>query len=151
MNVYDFTWHPEVRSGKKTIKEAAKEFLSQWDKQDKNDSITVDEFEDYYKDISASIDDDDYFELMIRNAWRIAGGQGMAANTANRRVLVTNKDGSQSVQTINNELGMNAKDMSSVRERLGRQGIDGAKVELYGGVDTRDRQSNVWQNVPVKC
>ena len=27
-------------------------------------------------EVSASIDDDDYFELMIRNAWHIPGGQG---------------------------------------------------------------------------
>ena len=84
MRNYDFNWHPEVRAGKKTVKDAAKEFMSQWDRDSKDAIITVEEFEDYYKDISASIDDDAYFELMIRNAWRIAGGEGAAANTANR-------------------------------------------------------------------
>ena len=80
--------------------------------------ITLAEFEDYYKDISASIDDDDYFELMIRNAWRIAGGEGAAANTANKRVLVTGADGKQYVETIKKELGMKAGDKKDMMSRL---------------------------------
>ena len=47
--------------------------------------------------MSASIDDDDYFELMIRNAWHIAGGVGACENTTIPRHLVTGKDGSQKV------------------------------------------------------
>eukprot|EP01040_Poterioochromonas_malhamensis_P003432 gene3432-3658_t len=79
LSKYDLTWHPEVRAGRMTVKEAAKDFMLQWEKgrNAKNDGIiTFEEFEEYYKEISASIDDDDYFELMIRNAWRIAGGGG---------------------------------------------------------------------------
>jgi len=40
----------------------------------KDGKVTQKEFEVYYKDVSASIDDDDYFELMIRNAWHLDGG-----------------------------------------------------------------------------
>ncbi len=139
MEIYNFKAHPDVVSGKKTAKEAMKEFMAQWGDVDSDGMVSFAEFEDYYKGVSASIDGDDYFELMIRNAWRIAGGEGAAANTANRRVLVTNKDGSQSVQTINNELGMNARDMSDVRGRLAQQGVSGENIELFGGMDTRDK------------
>jgi hypothetical protein len=45
----------------------------QWDRIDQDGLVTYEEFEDYYKEVSASIDGDDYFELMIRNAWRIPG------------------------------------------------------------------------------
>lgn len=34
---------------------------------DKN--VTEEEFIEYYNNISASIDDDKYFELMMKNAW----------------------------------------------------------------------------------
>ncbi len=33
--------------------------------------MTLQEFEDYYGFISASIDDDSYFELMMNNAWKL--------------------------------------------------------------------------------
>jgi hypothetical protein len=139
MSKYDFTWHPEVRAGKKTVKEAAKDFMQQWDRKDKDGLITPEEFEDYYKDVSAGIDDDSYFELMMRNAWRIAGGTGAAANTANKRVLVTNRDGSQSVATIENELGMRPGDREEARRRLAQQGIDAAEVGMHGGVDNTSK------------
>lgn len=62
--------------------------------------MTKEEFCDYYTDVSASIDDDEYFELMIRNAWHIAGGEGQSANTTIPRHLVTDAQGNQSVQMM---------------------------------------------------
>ena len=58
------------------------------------------EFADYYANISASIDLDDYFELMMRNAWHISGGQGWCENTTCRRVLCIHADGRQTVEEI---------------------------------------------------
>ena len=148
---YDFTWHPDVKDGRKTIKEAAREFMSSWEMaaSQGNGLITYEDFEDHYKGVSASIDNDDYFELMIRNAWRIPGGQGQAANTANRRVLVTDKNGRQSVQTVEQELGMNARDLNDVRGRLARQGLaDVGTIQMYGGVDTT-KKPNGGSNKPL--
>lgn len=39
-----------------------------------NDSkITMDEFVEYYRNVSASIDNDDYFQLMMNNSWNLKG------------------------------------------------------------------------------
>jgi hypothetical protein len=70
--------------------------------------VTQEEFINYYTNIGASIDNDDYFELMIRNAWHISGGKGAAANSANRRVLVTDAQGNESVQEIKHDMGLNS-------------------------------------------
>ena len=76
MQAYDAGYHPDVQSGRKSHEEVLKEFMGVWETHRKDGIVTIEEFEDYYKDISASIDRDDYFELMIRNAWHIAGGEG---------------------------------------------------------------------------
>ena len=41
------------------------------------------------QDVSASIDDEDYFELMMRNAWHISGGSGWTENTTCRYVFLS--------------------------------------------------------------
>lgn len=76
------------------------EFMAQWDTNIRDNKVTLDEFIDYYKDVSASIDEDDYFELMIRNAWHLAGGEGQFENTTIRRELVTDADGHQHVEMM---------------------------------------------------
>jgi hypothetical protein len=81
--------------------------------------------------LSAGIDNDDYFALMIRNAWHISGGEGAAQNSSNLRVLVTYGDGSQEVVEVQNDLGLNIKDRAAIKRRLESQGItDIAQVTL---------------------
>ncbi len=134
--VYDTSKNPDVLSGRKTKEQALMDFIHVWDRTEHDGAVTWDEFEDYYKEISASIDADDYFELMIRNAWHIAGGKGAAANSANRRVLVTKADGSQSVECINDDLGVRAGDVTEMKARLARQGVRAEAVGLFHGDDS---------------
>lgn len=128
---YDTSKHPEVLAGKKTRDEVITEFMAQWETDKADGTVTRDEFLDYYKDVSASVDTDDYFELMIRNAWHITGGEGVVENTANRRVLVVHSDGSEEVVEIKKDLGVRADDVAEIRRRLIAQGVkDIARIEL---------------------
>ena len=122
MEQYDASQHPDVLSGAKTKTAVLKEFLETFEVGGEIDGkVTREEFVNYYTNLSASIDDDQYFELMIRNAWRISGGVGAAANSANTRVLVTAQDGTQSVETIEDDLGLRRGDREETMKRLNEQ------------------------------
>jgi Ca2+-binding EF-hand superfamily protein len=79
---YNAENHPDVRSKKKTEMQVLSEFLETFEahrKMTKGDTkskkgdgvVTLNEFMDYYSNVSASIDNDDYFQLMITNAWNL--------------------------------------------------------------------------------
>jgi len=70
---YDVRNHPKFQSGEKTKKQILREFLDnfQLDERTKDDKVTFEEFELYYAGVSASIDQDLYFDLMMRNAWKL--------------------------------------------------------------------------------
>ena len=119
--------HPNVMSGSKTEREVLLEFISCWDKSG-DGNVTPHEFQDYYNDISANIDNDDYFELMIRNAWHMSGGEGWCENTSCRRVLVIHNNGSQTVEEIENDLGIGPEDIDKMKEKLIEQGITDIKA-----------------------
>merc|ERR1711871_1312705 len=142
IDVYDASKHPDVLSGKKTPDEILREFLDTFDVGGEVDGkVTRQEFMNYYHNLSASIDNEDYFELMIRNAWHISGGEGQAANTANRRVLVTGNDGKQYVEEIQHDLGLKADDKAGMMSRLKTQGdLYASSISLFGGVDQVDKK-----------
>jgi Ca2+-binding EF-hand superfamily protein len=133
ISLFNASRHPDVVAGRKTEEEVMAEFLHTFDVGGEVDGkVTKQEFENYYSNISASIDNDDYFELMIRNVWHISGGEGQSANSSNRRVLVTHTDGRQTVEEIENDLGTRPDDRQQMLSQLKKQGIDAVKVELFG-------------------
>jgi len=119
---FSVEFHPDVRSGKKTPKECLHSWLAIFEGHVKDGKVTKDEFLEYYSNISASIDDDDYFELMIRNSWHISGGKGQAQNTANLRVLAVFRDGTQDVVEVQNDLGVDPHDHRTIIGLLRKQG-----------------------------
>jgi calcyphosin len=80
--VYNAKKHPDVTSGKKTEQQILGEFLETFEtahNMRNNDApdhiVTKEEFEEYYNNISASIDRDDYFALMMNSAWNLDGSR----------------------------------------------------------------------------
>jgi Ca2+-binding EF-hand superfamily protein len=76
--VYNASKHPDVLSGKKTEDQILSEFLETFEvahsmrnNEAPDHVVTKDEFEEYYNNISASIEDDAYFTVMMNNAWKL--------------------------------------------------------------------------------
>lgn len=118
---YDVSQNEDVLQGRKTTAQALSEFMANFD-QDGNGFVTRDEFLDYYRLISASIDRDDYYELMMRNAWHIAGGTGAAQGTTNRKVGYRVQGEIKYVE-LSNDLGVDLSNPKSVKRVLYSMGI----------------------------
>ena len=69
--LYDVSRHPDVLQGRREPKELYMDFMKQWDTQVADGIITFEEFLDYFTDVSASIDSDEYFAGMMKNAWKL--------------------------------------------------------------------------------
>ena len=71
-NSYDVRSHPEYQNGDKSEDEVINSFLKKFEEGGSIlGQIKRDEFVDYYSGVSASIDDDTYFELVLRQAWKL--------------------------------------------------------------------------------
>ncbi|KAL4124005.1 hypothetical protein PRIC2_009847 [Phytophthora ramorum] len=143
---YNVKQHPDVLQGRKTEDEVLLEFLDTFDGGEKDGKVHPNEFVRYYANVSASIDDDDYFELMIRNAWHISGGEGWSANTTCRRVLVTHADGSHTIEEVKNDLGIAAGNVEAIRANLQAQGINDIKSVSTSGSVQAESDANKRSN-----
>ena len=77
---YSAKSHPEVLSGRKKEEEVLKEFMDTFQDTynylcgtETDNIITLEEFMEYYENISMTIDSDEYFETMLNNAWNLNG------------------------------------------------------------------------------
>lgn len=72
-NKYDTSNHPKVRSGEWTSKQAIDEFIKNFEGDDgnKDGTITKAEWMDYHAGISANVDTDDEFGILMAKNWGI--------------------------------------------------------------------------------
>lgn len=75
---YNAKLHPDVKSGKKTEDEILSEFLDTFELHHsiknpnaRDRKVDLGEFIEYYNNVGSSIDNDQYFELMMTNAWNL--------------------------------------------------------------------------------
>lgn len=78
---YNARQSKDVLSGQKTEKQVVTAFLNSFEGLKRDGVVTMAEFEDYYANVSASIDDDAYFQLMMWNSWKM----GSAASRKPRK------------------------------------------------------------------
>lgn len=87
---YDSSKSPEVIAKKKTPQQAYREFLEHFELgMEITGIVTSHEFTNYHTSLGVSVDDDAYFEVIVRNIWSLPGGGGEvapAASTASRYV-----------------------------------------------------------------
>ena len=78
--VYNAKKHPAVVEGRKTEQQVLTEFLETFENhhnimtgEEADGVVTLDEFIEYYTNVSASIDDDIYFSAMMNASWNLQG------------------------------------------------------------------------------
>ncbi len=78
--MYNAKKHPDVIQGKKTEQQVLMDFIETFEihhgirnSDPRDNRITLDEFLEYYDNVSISIEKDEYFALMINNSWNIKG------------------------------------------------------------------------------
>ncbi|KAG9265590.1 calcyphosine-like b isoform X1 [Astyanax mexicanus] len=69
--VYNVKNHPKYQNGEWTEDQIFRKFLDSFDSDDKDGKVTQEEFMNYYAGVSASIDTDVYFIVMMKNAWKL--------------------------------------------------------------------------------
>lgn len=69
--VYNAREHKKYKNGEWTEKQVFEDFLHNFEPDDKDGKVTEAEFLEYYSCLGAGIDDNAYFDLMIRRAWKL--------------------------------------------------------------------------------
>ncbi|CAM9454322.1 unnamed protein product [Hapterophycus canaliculatus] len=139
---YDPASHPDVASGRMSPDNAFDDLSSALSRQDDSSetaAVHFCDFMDYFRDLSAAIENDDYFQSVTLNAWVLPaygnkeqGGGREGGSTDGPRAIVTHSDGVQEVLVIENGRGIGIEDHVLMRKRLEEQGVqDIASVSLH--------------------
>ena len=71
INFFDPSKNPEVLMKKKTEESLFKEFIIEWGVKEFESIVSFEQFLDYFTDVSACIEKDDYFIKVVYDCWKI--------------------------------------------------------------------------------
>jgi len=124
--------HPEYLTGQRSEDDIFNEFLRNFDTISHDGEVSFVEFEQYYENIGAMVENDDYFEAIVRNAWQLEGATGGHS----MKVHVTDSFGRGQRVEIRGELNVDRHHphfKAYVRERLAKMGHkDVQRFEILG-------------------
>lgn len=124
-DLYNAKRHPDVIQGKKTEQQILMDFIETFEthhsikhQHDRDSRVTLDEFTEYYANISISIDNDEYFALMMNNSWNIKGdattyqkyGKSWANKDADENSSVSSKRGAGAPTVPVTRSGVSSRD-----------------------------------------
>jgi len=145
---FDPTQHPDVKNGIKKAQDVFRDFMRAFEVgSDIENKVTRSEFENYYFNVSASIDRDEYFEIMIRNAWHFSGLETWSTSSSNpRRTIGFRPDGTEYID----ENGPRSVEMLA-QERSARYGpastyrgdMDGPRSQYRDGPRGQSRERSL--------
>lgn len=71
VGIYDVSMNPEFIEGRKTKEQILTEFLTNFEgaRGNRDGTISMNEFVDYYTDLSMSVPSDEYFVRMMESTW----------------------------------------------------------------------------------
>ncbi|CAD8135108.1 unnamed protein product [Paramecium octaurelia] len=69
--VYNTKLHPKVKNGQMSENQVLDEFLVNFGDVDRNGQLSYQEWLDYYAAVSASVDNDEHFVLLMKMAWKL--------------------------------------------------------------------------------
>ena len=90
--LFNPTGHPDVRAGKRSEKEVLEEFLDTFNVRSRRRKVSIAEFEDYYACLSAAIEDDNYFQLLMWNTWPLAQAKARNQDAAGTRIAPSKEE-----------------------------------------------------------
>jgi len=123
--------HPDAVGGRVSSLSAASNFRAQFGDKD---TLSRTDFMEYYQNVSAAVSSDDYFEFLIRGAWRIAGiidSEAWSGGITHPRILVTYQTGLQNTVVLKSDSGIDVSDTPQVLAQLRKQGVRNvARIEV---------------------
>lgn len=126
---FNASMHPDCKSGFKTPQECFRDFLKAFEVSGEiPGKVSRLEFENYYYNVSASVERDDYFEQLMRFTWNLDYNNG--GSDFFRRYNVMHQDGRESIEFMMGDWdnygrgrGMDMWNDDSIMARFRSQGI----------------------------
>ena len=128
IKLYDAAGHPDVINGTRGKAEVFREFMDTFGTASKDGLETLDMFKAYYANVSATVESDDHFEVLVRNAWHLSAD----VDSSIQRVHIAWENGEHTIGKVQLNVSM-ARAKTDLENEAGQAITSVVVLGQYGG------------------